>query len=149
MEGTSSTDGPPPDAAAFSTFEVWKQYQVVAMHFNDLLMRLRSQSLAAVAGISAVTGVIIRAGIEPPMRWSALAAVFLFLSLFWLAIWILDFCYYNRLLVGAVDALIEIEKQSAAGNRLDQLVLSTRIEAVVAEGKKPESGKLGRERGRW
>ncbi len=130
-------------------FETWKQYQQVAMHFNDLLMRLRSQSLAAVAAFSAIAGVVLKAEVDASFRWGALAGVFLLLSLFWLAIWILDFCYYNRLLIGAVDALIDIERATAEGRPITELNLSTRIERVVSERRKPENGKLGRERARW
>jgi hypothetical protein len=137
----------------FNTFETWKEYQAVAMHFNDLLMRLRSrsrsQSLAAVAAFSAVAGVVIKTGIDPESRWSTLALVFLLLTLFWTAIWILDFCYYNRLLVGAVDALIELEKESAQSDLIGKLNLSTRIKDFVVEGRKPATGRLGRERAPW
>src|SRR5664280_1831888 len=32
--------------------DVWEKYEDIAMHFNDLLIRLRTQALAAVAAIS-------------------------------------------------------------------------------------------------
>lgn len=144
-EPTKVTIGP----VHATVFEAWKEYQIVAMHFNDLLMRLRSQSLAAVAGLSTIAAVVIKAGVDPALQWGALAGAFLFLSLFWIAIWILDFSYYNRLLIGAVDALIEIEKQSPQGRDLTALVLSTRIEALVARREEPVNGKLGGERARW
>lgn len=133
----------------FDTFETWKQYQAVAMHFNDLLMRLRSASLAAVGAFAAIAGVVVKTDVAPDLRWGTLAGVFLLLACFWVAMWVLDFQYYNRLLIGAVDALIEIEEQSKTSEGVDALVLSTRIEAVVAEGKRPGKGKLGREGARW
>ena len=34
------------------TFEVWQEYEKIAMHFNDLLMRLRTQALGAVAALA-------------------------------------------------------------------------------------------------
>jgi hypothetical protein len=132
-----------------NAFEAWKQYQSVAMHFNDLLMRLRLQSLAAVGGLTAVAAVVVKAGVDPATQWEALASAFSFLGLFWIAIWILDFCYYNRLLVGAVDALIQLEREIQSGAVTHSLLLSTRIEAIVAEGKQPDNGKLGREHARW
>jgi len=144
-----SSEQPPVAPTNFDAFEAWKQYQTVAMHFNDLLMRLRSQSLAAVAGLSAVAAVVVKAGVDPAMQWIALAGAFLLLSVFWLAIWVLDFCYYNRLLAGAVDALIELESQSGSSGHVGRLVLSTRIEAVVADGKKFVTGQLGGSRARW
>ena len=39
-------------------FELWKSYEDVAMHFNDLLIRLRIQALAALATISSIILVI-------------------------------------------------------------------------------------------
>lgn len=135
--------------ASFGAFEVWKEYQAIAMHFNDLLMRLRSQSLAAVAGLSAVAGVVVKAGVQPDLQWFALSISFLVLSLFWVAIWILDFRYYNRLLVGAVDSLIALEAQTKNSTQVDTIDLSTRIEQVVAEGRQPALAKLGRENARW
>jgi hypothetical protein len=38
-----------PAARDFDLFELWKEYEGLSQHFNDRLMRLRSQSLAAVA----------------------------------------------------------------------------------------------------
>jgi hypothetical protein len=35
---------------------LWKEYEGVAMHFNELLIRLRTQALGGVAAISAITG---------------------------------------------------------------------------------------------
>lgn len=145
-----TTEGHSDSAAGrFDTFETWKQYQAVAMHFNDLLMRLRSASLAAVGAFAAIAGVVVKTDVAPDLRWGTLAGVFLLLASFWLAMWVLDFQYYNRLLIGAVDALIELEEHSKTSAKIDQLVLSTRIEAVVAEGKRPGRGKLGREGARW
>jgi len=124
-------------------FRVWKEYERVAMHFNTLLIRLRTQSLGGVAVLAALASVIVHgpAGDEP--RWGVLALAFLLLCMVWLAIWVLDFCYYNRLLLGAVEALVEVEGSvKAAGYRPD-LQLSTIIERKVG-------GNCGRGSvGRW
>ena len=138
------------ETGRFDTFETWKQYQSVAMHFNDLLMRLRSASLAAQsahspqspASSSKLTWPLTCAGVS--RRRVLAAGVFLARD-----VWVLDFQYYNRLLIEAVDALIEVEEHSKTSQKIDQLVLSTRIEAVVAEGKRPGKGKLGQESARW
>ena len=80
-------------------------------------------------------------------NWHALVAAFGALSVFWVAIWVLDFAYYNRLLLGAVNALVTIEKASAAGETtLDRLNLSHDIEDAVAS--KP-SVKGRNSKGRW
>jgi hypothetical protein len=36
---------------------LWEKYEDIAMHFNDLLIRLRTQSLAGVAALSALVGI--------------------------------------------------------------------------------------------
>lgn len=112
-------------------FKVWKEYERVAMHFNTLLIRLRTQSLGGVAVLAALASVIVHgpAGDEP--RWGVLALAFLLLCPVWLAIWILDFCYYNRLLLGAVEALVEVEGSVKQGAYLPSLQLSTTIERKV------------------
>jgi len=56
--------------------------------------------------------------------------MFAMLFLFWIAIWVLDFLYYNRLLLGAVDSLLELEKAINSGNEI-KLSMSHRIEDAV------------------
>jgi hypothetical protein len=55
---------------------------------------------------------------EQDFRWGSLLAMFAFLTGFWIAIWLLDFLYNNRLLLGTVDALKAIEERSENGNRI-------------------------------
>jgi hypothetical protein len=64
--------------------------------------------------------------------WEIASCVFLALAAFWIAIWILDFSYYNKLLIGAVAALIELEKISATQKRISQIKLSTLVEQSVS-----------------
>ena len=115
----------------FCRYSLWKEYQGVAMHFNDLLLRLRSQSLAAVAAFAAIASAILRNSNESAPLWGALTGVFGLLILFWIAIWVLDLGYYNRLLLGAVQALISIEKDSAGSGTVDKIILSTEIDKMV------------------
>jgi hypothetical protein len=140
---------PAAPAAGVSLFEAWKEHQQIAMHFNDLLMRLRSQSLAAVGALASVAGFAFH-GQETAnaTNWHALFAAFGALCVFWVAIWILDFMYYNRLLLGAVNALVAIEKASAHGQTtLTSLDLSIKIEEAVAN---KGEGAAGRNSvGRW
>jgi hypothetical protein len=80
------------------------------------------------------------------------AFAFAILFAFWLAIWAIDFCYYNRLLKGAVAALLDIEKQSKDKLYLQAIDMSTKIEAAVAgnpekEPEESEERQLGL--GRW
>lgn len=112
-------------------FETWQEYERIAMHFNALLIRLRSQALAAVGGFATIAGVLLKsATIAPRVRWEAMAGVFFALGMLWLAIWILDFTYYHQLLRGAVKALLDLETKSGG-----ELVLSTEIEASVRHGR--------------
>jgi len=119
---------------SLDVFSVWKEYEGVAMHFNDLLIRLRTQALGGVAALAALAGIMVRGDLAPTLRWSVLACSFLLLILFWVAVWILDMRYYNRLLHGAVKALLEIEEASRENMPAPSLVLSTRIEETAEQG---------------
>lgn len=132
-----------------SIFALWSEYERVAMHFNDLIIRLRTQSLGGVAAVATVATVLSRGDITHEVRWGTLTATFFLLSLFWVAVWVLDFGYYNRLLLGAVDALIELEKQSANGTHARKIDLSTRIEAAVLRGKSGRTDPARRTWARW
>ena len=116
-------------------FEIWKEYEEVAKHFNDLLIRLRTQALGGAAAISAFATIITNGDLVPSVRWELLVGIFLLLVFFWVAVWILDVLYYNRLLYGAVAAIMEIEQASQNGEPLSGLWLSTQIEEAVANKK--------------
>jgi hypothetical protein len=82
-------------------------------------------SLAAVVAISTVA--------DPNsvhISWEIATAVFAGLLIFWLAIWTIDRFYYNRLLIGAVIALREIEIHPSL-----VITMSTTIEKFVANPK--------------
>src|SRR5579862_6880765 len=70
---------------AFNLFFVWKEYEGVAMHFNDLLIRLRTQALGGVAALAALAAIMVRGDLAPLLRWSVLACAFFLLLLFWVA----------------------------------------------------------------
>lgn len=111
--------------------EVWGKYEEIAMHFNDLLIKLRTQALGAVAAISALIGVFGKtdAGLH---SWGLSSAVFFFLCVFWVAIWVIDFRYYNALLLGAAEAIIDLETLSKTASHVTSIDISTKIEAAVA-----------------
>jgi hypothetical protein len=91
-------------------FEVWKEYEQIAVHFNDLLMRLRIQAISVVTAVAAIAGIVLKE--SGKIQWDMLSFAFRGLILFWLAVWLLDLMYYTRLLYGAVEAIKELEKQS-------------------------------------
>jgi len=109
---------------------LWSKYEDIAMHFNDLLMRLRLQSIAGIAALSTIVGIFAKEGAEDKsINWLMITAIFVAMALFWIAIWCLDFLYYNRLLLGAVSALVEVEQQSKSSILINSGInLSTVIE---------------------
>ena len=126
---------PDKPSAVFDRFQLWKEYEGVAMHFNDLIIRLRSQSLGGVAAVAALAAVVAKSDTTAELRWGLLTGAFALLSLFWVAVWALDLGYYNRLLGGAVDALLAIEKESNGSRLVDRIELSTKIEERVKSGR--------------
>lgn len=110
------------------------------MHFNDLIIKLRSQSLGAVAAFATLAGIIAKSDTKLELRWGLLTGTFTLLSMFWVAIWLLDLGYYNRLLAGAVDALLAIESESQGSKLVDRIELSTKIEARVTAGATRNNG---------
>lgn len=109
--------------------KLWEKYEDIAMHFNDLLMRLRSQSLAGIAAVSTLVGIFTKEGVpNAHMGWMAATAIFVALGAFWVAIFFLDFFYYNRLLTGAVAALTALE-ESTKSQAVTRIEMSTIIEA--------------------
>src|SRR5579875_44902 len=122
----------------------WEKHEKIAMHFNELILKIRIQALGAVAAIVTIGGVLLKADTAAPgLPWGLLACVFGVLFLFWIAICLLDFLYYNRLLMGAVDCLLGIEKAIADGKPIT-LDMSHKIESAVLR-KKPihrEKGSL-------
>lgn len=120
-------------APTFNVQKLWSKYEDIAMHFNDLLMRLRSQSLAGVAAISTLVGIFTKTGIDNVrIDWLIALCIFTAASLFWVAIWCVDFLYYNRLLLGAVAALVKIENDTQLGRVPTEINMSTLIEAEFA-----------------
>src|ERR1700743_2579491 len=96
--------------------ELWAKYEDIAMHFNDLLMRLRSQSIAGIAALSTVVGVLAKGDVASlSISWFVAAMIFVAMGFFWIAVWCIDFLYYNRLLSGAVAAISELEAHCADG----------------------------------
>jgi hypothetical protein len=142
-----TSDDPP--ARGVSVFELWCEYEKVAMHFNDLIIRLRTQSLGGVAAVATVAAVFARGDITHDVRWGVMAATFFLLLLFWFAVWVLDFGYYNRLLLGAVDALIALEEQSGTTAVVTKITLSSMVESRMRRRSTLGRGSFSRSYGRW
>jgi len=80
------------------------------MHFNTLLMQLRVRALGSIGLVAALLGYISKSGAGQPVQWALLAYAMLALFLIWFVIFLIDVFYYNKLLLGAVSATIELEK---------------------------------------
>lgn len=107
----------PSETPAIPILDLWKKYEEIAMHFNDLIMKVRTQSLGGVALIATLVSVLSKDGEDGSVTWGAVTGVFFFMVVFWLALFLVDFLYYNRLLNGAVVALLLLENRSKNGER--------------------------------
>lgn len=116
-------------------FDAWLEYEKVAIHFNELLIKLRTQALAGIVALSTAAGFIARSPNQGPFNWGFLTCILIVLNFAWLAIWLVDFRYYNRLLLGAVDEVMRIEELSKKKDKLDKITLSTQIEKVERTGR--------------
>lgn len=131
-------------------FEVWSKYEEVAMHFNDLLLKIRTQALGVVATLITVVGIFAKTN-DVKLTWEMSAGAFFFLGVFWIAIWVIDFKYYNRLLLGAVLAIIDLETASKKSGIVNEIKLSQEIERAVSGDLKTEEKGIAGElsAGRW
>lgn len=111
-------------------FKLWKSYEDVAMHFNDLIIRLRIQSIGGIAALAAILGIFLKDSSGNSFSFNyCIATVALFvLTMFWLSIFFLDIFYYNRLLEGAVNAILKLEQNKDEFLVNKDINLSTNIE---------------------
>jgi hypothetical protein len=124
-----------PQHAGWPIRELWEKYQNIAIHFNDLIIRLRTQALAAVAALSTLVGIFAKTDLGNfTYTWEIAGFVFAALAFFWVAIWILDFAYYNQLLIGAIAALLELEKESETRENVSRIRFSTLVEESLSTG---------------
>lgn len=119
--------------------KLWCKYEDIAMHFNDLLIQLRTRSLAGIAAVAALIGVFAdNLNDDPFVNWVIVTALFSSLSVIWIAIFFLDIFYYNRLLSGSVAAILELEKSTKTPTPKCEITLSTTIsqefDAAVPSG---------------
>ena len=124
-----STDSQP-DPRRQDLVNYWTKSQDVAMHFNTLLQGYR---LKAIGGIA--IGAAIAIGLKlcdhrfcQNIDHRIVAAFFVALAVIWALVWISDYFYYYRLLAGAIDELLRIEKE------LNDVYLSHQIEHRVSHG---------------
>ena len=103
------------DAMLGYSFDAWKQSIEVQRHFNDMCMKIRNLYITVLSALIAFLGLILSELNDPFFRvgmfsvhtslvllFSIVAATYLF--------YFIDRHWYHRLLVGAVQNAIEIEK---------------------------------------
>jgi hypothetical protein len=110
--------------------EQWYRYEEIAMHFNTLIMQFRLQLLGGAGLIGTVASYLIGGKVHDDTQRHWLR----FLVSFGLFVLIgaaasLDVFYYDRLLRGAVQALLDFEAKHPG------IQMSTTIEQAVGWGK--------------
>jgi hypothetical protein len=95
--------------------EEWKVVMQTQMHFNDMIIRMRTAGLSVL--IAVFGGAAIAIGqypdrfIEVAHRdFHVAAPIILFGLLLWLAIFIIDYFYYHKCLLGAVERGYQIDE---------------------------------------
>jgi len=109
--------------------DLWFRYEEIAMHFNTLIIQFRLQLIGGIGAIGTVASYLIGAKVEDLQQHNWLRAL-ISSGMFVLvaAAAVLDLFYYDRLLRGAVDALLAFEQAHP------EIQMSTTIEARVAGG---------------
>jgi hypothetical protein len=111
--------------------DIWEKHEKVAMHFNDLILKVRIQAIGALAAIITIGGILIKTiPSNEGLPWGLLTILLFVLTSFWIAIWFLDFKYYNRLLLGSIDYLLKLEDQINNDEKID-LDMSHKIENAI------------------
>lgn len=107
--------------------QLWFHYEEIAMHFNELLLRYRMQLMGGAGAIGTLLSYLIGSRIKDvTVRHWVVFVVSLVLLVIISAAAALDLFYYNQLLLGAVDALLEFENMHPIIN------MSTRIEEQIS-----------------
>lgn len=111
-----------------NVIQLWYHYEEVAMHFNELIMQYRLQLMGGTGALGAIASFVIgnKSDINSFHKIRAFTS-FVILAIFSAAA-SLDVFYYNELLLGAVDALIELE------GKYPEINLSTAINRRFTNG---------------
>jgi len=112
------------------TVALWYHYEEIAMHFNSLIIQFRLQLIGGAGAIGTAGAYLIGSKVEDVQerRWlRSLVSSGLWSLIVTAAL--LDLFYYNRLLQGAVNALLDFERNHP------EIQMSTQIEARVGWGR--------------
>ena len=81
-----------------------KEWQVIIetqMHFNDLILRFRSITLTS---FITLIGAVVAIGKLGIIKSDIISSLFTMIFFLWLTSFIIDFFYYNQLLIGSINA---------------------------------------------
>jgi hypothetical protein len=110
-------------------FALWSKYEDVAMHFNELIMRWRLQAIGGLAGLLTLAGFVVGDADTLHVRYRAMLIFSGMLSFGWIGVACIDLFYYRRLLQGAVDAILDLERRTDG-----RITLSLQIENRAQAG---------------
>ena len=110
-------------------FKIWKEYQKIEMHFNDLLIKLRVQILGLIIAVITIGGFVLKLTNTGAIDWKIVFWILIVLCFIWIALFLLDYFYYNKLLIGAVYSTIKLEK-SIKNNQNINITLSEDIQKI-------------------
>lgn len=113
--------------------KLWVEYEKIAIHFNGLLIQLRLRALAGIGAITTLASFVANKSGE--INWDVILFVSLGLMFAWVAIFILDYFYYHRLLQGAVVAIISLERSTK--DMIPSIEISTKIENEIGRPETP------------
>src|SRR5215470_7344913 len=115
----------------------WRAVVDTQMHFNDMLMRTRSIGLSMV--IAVYGAAIVSAGQFPNStvtfaghRLHVGVGIFAVGMLLLVSLFLLDRCYYYRMLLATVEHAEEIERESGSAAQPIELKLTQRISGSVS-----------------
>ncbi len=80
------------------------------MHFNILLSGFRLKAIGGIA-LGAIAGVGLKVSNTALSSPLTEFLVFFSLTVIWFLVWAVDYFYYYRLLAGAIDELLRLERQ--------------------------------------
>lgn len=112
------------------TFNLWVEYEKVAMHFNGLLIQLRLRALAGIGAITTLASFFV-ADDSGLINWGIIAFVSFGLFVAWAAIFVIDYFYYFKLLQGSVNAITALERSTQ--HLVPTINLSTLIETEASK----------------
>ena len=124
LASSAPTDGASTAPAEITSqaVEIWKKYEDITMHFNDLIMRWRLQAMGGLATLVTVGGFVARDATTLAFGHKAALILSGMLACAWSGIAFIDLFYYRKLLKGAVACILDFEGKCTC------IDLSTKIE---------------------